>query len=86
MPTASMIAAARTLPMPGRASRSSETRMRAIASSVPPESSTSAMVRSPDLSRSLAVALDALAAAAFFSASARSWADKGRKVTVIPRR
>ena len=55
MPSWSMMAAARTRPIPGRASSSSTILIRAMASSVSPELMTSAMVSSPDLSRSLAV-------------------------------
>ena len=50
-----MMAAARTRPIPGSASSSSTILIRAIASSVSPALSTSAMVSSPVLSRSLAL-------------------------------
>ena len=62
-----MIAAARTRPIPGRASSSSTILRRAMASSVSAELMTLAMVSSPVLRRSLASALVARAAAAYAS-------------------
>lgn len=75
------MAAARTGPTPGTASRSSETRMRARASSVCADLISRAMLSSPVLSCSFAKARLARALAAFSKASERSSADKAFNVT-----
>jgi len=82
MPSCVMMAAARTFPTPGNASSSSETFIRAIASSSIAELMMSAAELAPFLRFSLAAARVALAAAALFKASVRSDADKGRSTMV----
>lgn len=84
IPISAMIPAARTGPMPGSASRSSTTRIRAMASSVVPEEISSAMLTSPRLSRSLAAARTARAFAALSKASERSCGVSSFRPTAKP--